>query len=50
MITNKTVQERIANDITNYFFQNCEAFISKKDYDFVVEKLNELLSLYTINI
>lgn len=44
----KTDQEITADEIVNYFFQNCSALISKRDYDFVVEKLNDLIGEYAI--
>lgn len=44
----KTPQEKTADIIINYFFQNCSAYVRKQDYDYLVEQLNQLLAEHTI--
>ena len=41
------IQQKLAQKICDHFFTNCGATISKKDYDLMVEMLDELLLEHT---
>ena len=43
-----TDQEKTAEKIMLHFFSNCGALIGKKDYEFLVDELSQLLAKYTI--